>query len=164
MTLLLGIFTFILVIVSIFMVLVILAQRAKSDGGVGAALGGGVTEAAFGAESGNVLSRGTTIAAVIFFVLSFGLYLGHLYQHRHSTGATTDGLPDMPELTAPAASGETIPGEVNTTETPDQPAVSLPSVETPSAEETPSTQTPGETDVEETEPEATAPEETAPTP
>ncbi len=118
MTLLLGIFTFILVIVSLFLVLVILAQRAKSDGGVGAALGGGVTEAAFGADSGNVLSRATTIASVVFFVLSFGLYLGHLHQHRAGFGVASDGLPEMPELTAPASSGETILPEVNVMETP----------------------------------------------
>jgi preprotein translocase subunit SecG len=132
MTLLLGIFTFILVIVSVFLVLVILAQRAKSDGGVGAALGGGVTEAAFGAESGNVLSRATTYAAVIFFVLSFGLYLGHLHEHRKGLAASDDGLPAMPELNAPAEPGEAAT-EAPAGETPGAPSVSFPTDTLPEA-------------------------------
>jgi preprotein translocase subunit SecG len=103
MTILLGIFTFFLVLVSIIMVLAILAQRAKSDGGVGAALGGGMTEAAFGAESGNVLSKATTWMAVAFFVVSFGLYLGHLHLHRVELKESGEGLPNIPSLGAPAS-------------------------------------------------------------
>ena len=38
MSILIGIATFILILISIFMVLVVLAQKAKSDGGVGAAM------------------------------------------------------------------------------------------------------------------------------
>jgi len=122
MTLLLGIFTFFLVLISFFMVLVILAQRAKSDGGVGAALGGGVTEAAFGAQSGNVLSRATTYAAVAFFILSFGLYLGHLHQHRVQLNEAPEGLPVMPELTAPGTSNELVLPESFTFPMPETPA------------------------------------------
>lgn len=103
MSVLLGIGTFFLVIVSILMVLAILAQRTKSDGGVGAALGGGMAEAAFGAESGNILTRATTYMAVTFFVLSLGLYLGYIYNHRRSAEAEAGGLPTNPELMAPAA-------------------------------------------------------------
>ena len=98
MSVLLGIGTFFLVIVCILMVLAILAQRTKSDGGVGAALGGGMAEAAFGAESGNIL----TYLAVTFFVLSLGLYLGYIYNHRRATDAEAGGLPTNPELMAPA--------------------------------------------------------------
>jgi preprotein translocase subunit SecG len=118
MSLLLGIFTFVLVLVSLFMVLVILMQRAKSDGGVGAALGGGMAEAAFGGESGNVLTRATTYATVVFFVLSFGLYLGHVYVHRKARAEQLIGLPQAPAMipavpvegaTPPAAGVETPP-------------------------------------------------------
>ena len=38
MSLLIGILTFILVLTSLFLVLVVLMQRAKSDGGMGSAL------------------------------------------------------------------------------------------------------------------------------
>ena len=40
---------------------------------LGLALGGGAAEAAFGADTSNVLSKSTIYAAVIFFVLAFGL-------------------------------------------------------------------------------------------
>lgn len=108
MGLLLGILTVFLVLVSIFMVLVVLAQRAKSDGGVGAALGGGMAEAAFGAESGNVLTKATQWSAVLFFVLAFALYLGHIYQHKNSGGAAPFGLPSSPDL-LPVRSDAAIP-------------------------------------------------------
>jgi preprotein translocase subunit SecG len=107
MSVLLGIGTFFLVIVSILMVLAILAQRTKSDGGVGAALGGGMAEAAFGAESGNILTKATTFLSVTFFVLSLGLYLGYIYNHRRAAEAAAGALPSSSALTAPAAPAAT---------------------------------------------------------
>jgi len=105
MSLLLGIFTFILIIVSLFMMLVILMQRSKSDGGLGSALGGGMAESTFGAETNTVLFNATRNAAIVFFVLSFGLYLGHLWIRNHS-GDTTDGLPQVtPTITAVESDG-----------------------------------------------------------
>ena len=70
MSIVLGILTFALIVLSLFLVLIVLAQKAKSDGGVGAAMGGGMTEAAFGADTGNVLSKATIYAAVAFFVIA----------------------------------------------------------------------------------------------
>lgn len=103
MSIVLGILTFVLILISVFLILIVLAQKAKSDGGVGAALGGGMTEAAFGADTGNVLSGLTIKAAVAFFVLSFGLYLGHIYQRKHAVSAQ-DALPNIaaPATVAPA--------------------------------------------------------------
>ena len=77
MSILIGIFTFVLVLLSALLILVVLAQKSK-DGGMGATLNGGMTEATFGAETGNVLSRLTIKASIAFFVISFGLYLGHI--------------------------------------------------------------------------------------
>jgi preprotein translocase subunit SecG len=100
MSLLLGIFTFILIIISLFMMLVILMQRSKSDGGLGASLGGGMAESTFGAETNTVLFNATRNAAIAFFVLSFGLYLGHLWVRNHAEEAVS-GLPDAaPALSA----------------------------------------------------------------
>jgi preprotein translocase subunit SecG len=84
MTLILGFFTVVLVLATVFMVLIILMQRPRSDSGLGAALGGGgAAESAFGAETGNILSKSTIYCAIFFFVASFGLYLGHMYaSHR----------------------------------------------------------------------------------
>ncbi len=98
MSIVIGILTFVLILLSLFIVLVVLAQKSK-DGGVGAALGGGATEAAFGAETGNVLSRATINASIAFFILSFALYLGHIYQRKQA--ATTGGT--LPTITVPAA-------------------------------------------------------------
>lgn len=113
MNLLIGIFTFILILVSIFMVLVVLAQKAKNDGGMGAALGGGAAEATFGAETGNVLTKATINAAIAFFVLSFLLYLGHIYV-RANTGPAESALPTLDAaapLPTPAADGVGVPGD-----------------------------------------------------
>jgi len=116
MGILIGILTFILILISLFLVLVVLAQKAK-DGGVGATLGGGAAEAAFGTETGNVLSKATINAAIAFFVLSFALYLGHIYQRKHA-GAQGGALPT---ITAPAVPA-LVPEATVPTTTPPSPA------------------------------------------
>jgi len=98
MSILIGIFTFVLILISLFLILVVLAQKAKSDGGMGAAMGGGMAEAAFGAETGNVLTKSTINAAIAFFIISFGLYLAQVYQHKH---AGQDSSGRLPTITAP---------------------------------------------------------------
>jgi preprotein translocase subunit SecG len=105
MSILIVIFTFILILISLALILVVLAQKAKSDGGMGSAMGGGMAEAAFGAETGNVLSTFTIRAAIAFFVISFGLYLGQVYQHKHAGPGADARLPTM--LGAPAAPAPT---------------------------------------------------------
>ena len=99
MSILINIFTVVLILVSAFLVLIVLAQKAKSDGGVGAAMGGGVAEATFGAETGNVLTNATIKASIAFFVLSFALYLGQIYQHKHK--AKEGG--ELPAIAVPVA-------------------------------------------------------------
>jgi preprotein translocase subunit SecG len=99
MSLVIGVLTFILVITSLFLVLVVLMQRAKTDGGIGAAMAGGATESAFGAETNNVLTGATIKAAIVFFVLSFGLYLANIYQSKHQVADETK----LPTISAPAA-------------------------------------------------------------
>src|SRR6185436_21080215 len=96
MNILLGILTFILILVSLFLVLVLLAQKSK-DGGLGAALGGGAAEAAFGADTSNVLSKSTIYAAILFFVLAFALYLGRIWERNHGRVGGA-----LPAIAAPA--------------------------------------------------------------
>lgn len=127
MSILLGILTFVLIIVSIFLVLVVLAQKSK-DGGMGAALGGGAAEAAFGAETANVLTRATKYAAIIFFTLAFALYLGRIYERSAAQAAAGSALPTIavpaavpaaaPSATAPAAPAVTVPAATPTSEAP----------------------------------------------
>lgn len=102
MSIFLGILTFILILVSLFLILVVLAQKAKSDGGMGAAMGGGMAEAAFGADTGNVLSNATIKGAVAFFVLAFGLYLGRIYERKHAHANANNALPTIAVPATPA--------------------------------------------------------------
>jgi len=129
MSIVLGILTFVLILVSLFIVLVVLAQKSK-DGGMGAALGGGAAEAAFGAETGNVLSKSTIYAAVLFFVLAFALYLGRIYENKHA--AASDGNM-LQRIAAPAAApvpvATTVPLTVPTTAVPA--AANVPAPEAP---------------------------------
>ena len=63
------------VITCLVLVLVILLQQGKG-GDIANAFGGGASQAAFGARSGaTVLSRATTIAAVLFIVGALALSL-----------------------------------------------------------------------------------------
>lgn len=80
-----------LVPLSIFLVLVVLMQKSKSDGGLGAALGGGASEAAFGPDTSNVLATITRNGTIAFFIICFGLYLAQIA--RHSDKAAGEALP-----------------------------------------------------------------------
>ncbi|HTQ31150.1 MAG TPA: preprotein translocase subunit SecG [Opitutaceae bacterium] len=95
MSIILGILTVILIFVAVILIFLVLMQPAKSDGGMGAAMGGGMAESAFGGETSNVLSRATIKAAIAFFVLSFLLFLGNVYQRQRAT-ATGGALPNIP--------------------------------------------------------------------
>lgn len=106
LNIIISLLTFVLILISLFMILVILMQRANTNAGMGSAFGGGVAESAFGAETTNVLVRATKWAAAAFFVLAlvlFLLYLGRASQEQKATG---DELPDIPvvEQTVPAES------------------------------------------------------------
>ena len=108
MSILLSLLTVVLILVSLFLILVVLAQKSK-DGGMGATLGGGMAEATFGADTSNVLSKATINAAIAFFVLSFVLYLGHIYVRKHAT-ATGDALPSIAApASRPAAPAPVVP-------------------------------------------------------
>ena len=78
-TFLIALFSVILVLTCFFVVMLVLMQKPSSNAGMGAALGGGAAEQAFGGEATNVLTRGTIYAIIAFFLISFGLYLGSLY-------------------------------------------------------------------------------------
>lgn len=125
MSIVLGILTFVLILISVFLILLVLAQKAKNDGGMGAALGGGMTESAFGADTNNVLTKLTINSTIAFFVLAFVLYLGHLYQRNHGG----DAGEALPTITAPAMSGTAAEAPA------EAPAVALP--ESAPAETTP---------------------------
>jgi len=101
MSVLIAIFTVILIFVSIALIFLVLMQKAKSDGGV-AAMGGGVAESTFGAETGNVLTTATKNVAIVFFALSLALYLANVYQAKHRSGADEK----LPTVLAPVPSSK----------------------------------------------------------
>ena len=98
-----------------------------------AAMGGGMMESAFGPDTSNVLSKFTIRATIVFFVLSFGLYLGYVRVRGHGSNghgalpnvSASPALPSMPAGLPPS--------------TGNQPAVSVP----PAAPGAASTTTPG---------------------
>ncbi len=153
MSIALGIVAFLLILDSLFLVLVVLAQKSK-DGGMGAAIGGGAAEAAFGADTSNVLFNTTKYATVVFFVLAFTLYLGRIYERKHASLAAGEALPNIavpatpaPTATTPAPAA-TTPAAAATTA-----PVTLPASTTP-AKTTPATPAPAGTAVP-TEPKKT---------
>ena len=60
------------VIVCLLLALVVLMQRPKQEG-MGAAFGGGLTDQAFGAQTTNVLQKGTVYLGTLFFVITLVL-------------------------------------------------------------------------------------------
>lgn len=77
-TLFISLLTLVLILVSVFVVLIVLMQRTSQSGGMGAALGGGAAESAFGSETNNILTKGTIYGIIAYFVIALGLYL--MYQ------------------------------------------------------------------------------------
>lgn len=75
-----SLLTLILILISVFVVLLVLMQRTSQSGGMGAALGGGAAESAFGSDTNNVLTKGTIYCTIAFFLVSLGLFL--IYQSR----------------------------------------------------------------------------------
>jgi len=66
-------FSVVHVVLCVFMIFVILLQPGK-DAGMGAALGGGATQTAFGGRGAvTFLSKVTAVCAISFFVTSLGL-------------------------------------------------------------------------------------------
>jgi preprotein translocase subunit SecG len=126
MSILLGILTVILIFVSLFLVLLVLAQPAKSDGGMGSALGGGMAESVLGGSHGTVTSKLTIKMTIAFFVLSFILYLGNVYQRSHANGGT-QALPNV--IVAPVATAKPITPVTVTTQP--APAAAGPKTTTP---------------------------------
>jgi preprotein translocase subunit SecG len=68
-----GLLTFVLVLNCLVLIFLVLIQLPKKDAGAGLAFGGAATDALFGAGSGNMLTKITKYAAVLFFVLAIGL-------------------------------------------------------------------------------------------
>ncbi len=110
-TLFISLLTLVLLLISLFIVLIVLMQRTSQSGGMGAALGGGAAESAFGSETNSILMKGTVYGIVAFFIVALGLYL--LYQ---SEAADRVEDVDMSTLITAGESEEAAEGAETTTE------------------------------------------------
>lgn len=88
MSFVIGLLTFVMVVVSLFLILLVLVQLPKKDAGAGMAFGGGTADALFGAGSGNMLTKITGWMAAI--LLGLALLLGKLQSMSHSESAGAD--------------------------------------------------------------------------
>lgn len=77
-TLFISLLTLVLLLISGYVIMIVLMQRTSQSGGMGAALGGGAAESAFGSDTNNILTKGTIYGIIAFFLVSLGLYL--IYQ------------------------------------------------------------------------------------
>src|SRR6185503_1101271 len=92
------------VLVCLTLILVVLLQQGKG-GSMANAFGGGTTQAAFGARSGaTVLSRATTVCAVLFVIGA--LYIGIAGQRGGGGGGSVVGGRAPSRSSAPATPAE----------------------------------------------------------
>lgn len=103
---LIAIFTLVLCLVCFVLVVFILMQRPSADAGMGASLGGGAAENAFGGETASFLTKISVRCIVIFFVLTFSLFIANIWVKKHSA-ADSAAAPSLnavvAELEKPAA-------------------------------------------------------------
>ena len=71
------------ILVCILLTLLVLMQKPRSEG-LGAAFGGSFTDSIFGAQTSDVLTKGTIWLGSIFMVLT--LVLALMYSHRQTAG------------------------------------------------------------------------------
>lgn len=113
----------ILLIVCALLLLVVLMQRPKQEG-LGAAFGAQMTDQAFGAQTTDVLKKGTVLFGTMFMFLCFVLAV--LMNHRFQSQKSELGQNAAPAATAPAetpaAPAETPAAQPAATETAPAPA------------------------------------------
>lgn len=97
-----GILTVFLILDCLFLMLLVLVQLPKKEAGMGQAFGGAATDALFGAGSGNALTKMTKYATVVFFVLTFSVFLLNASQARKKGAGTLERTLQSVKDTTPA--------------------------------------------------------------
>jgi protein translocase SecG subunit len=119
MSWIIGILTFFLVLVCIFLSLLVLAQKPKKDTGGGLAFGGGATDALFGAGSGDMFTKLTKYATTVFFVIVLLLSILNAQQSRRRSGdprlrlSPAERQADLAAATAGAAASGSTAAQTN---------------------------------------------------
>lgn len=91
------------VLVSILLILIVLWQRPRQEG-LGVAFGSGMTDQMFGAQTTNVLQKGTVYLAVFFFLNT--IVIATLMASRTKAAGQSDLLNETKE---PAAQVQEVP-------------------------------------------------------
>jgi preprotein translocase subunit SecG len=98
-------------LVCILLTLLVLMQKPRSEG-LGAAFGGNFTDSIFGAQTSDVLTKGTIWLGGIFMTLT--LVLGVLYSHRQANSSSLKD--ELSKAVAPiSAPANTITNSVTLT-------------------------------------------------
>ena len=127
MSIFIGFLYVVEVVVCILLGLVVMIQKPK-EGGLGGAIGGGMMEAALGADAGNVLIRTTAILGAIFLLNT--LVLARLTSTVHSRSLMAREAEPAAE-TAPAV--PEAPALPEAPELPAAPAAEVPAAPAPAA-------------------------------
>ena len=98
-----SLLTLVLILISAFVILLVLMQRTSQSGGMGAALGGGAAESAFGSDTSNILTKGTIYGIIAFFLVALGLFLMYQSEASNRTQIVSAGELISAEEVAPAA-------------------------------------------------------------
>ena len=108
MTILIWLFTFLLVLDCLILMLLVLIQLPKKEAGMGQAFGGGATDALFGAGSGTALTKMTKYTAVAFFVLTLliSMMFGHQNRSKLADSRSILTAEDKLSLVAPPTPGK----------------------------------------------------------
>ena len=122
MGLAIGLLSFALILVCLFLGLLILIQLPKKEaGGIGQAFGGGATDALFGTGSGNALTKATKYSAGAFVVLCVLVSWLTAIQSRSRQSNVKDVLSRQPAAAtipatplAPATQSPTAPAPAPT--------------------------------------------------
>src|SRR6185436_9341108 len=109
MIIFIGFLTFVLVVDSLLLILLVLIQLPKKEAGAGIAFGGGATDALFGAGSGNALTKLTKYSATLFI----GLALLLAYLNTQKIKQSGKGLERALSTSAKSAPASVLPAPAN---------------------------------------------------
>ena len=133
MSILIGFLYVVEVAVCLLLALVVMLQKPK-DGGLGGVIGGGMAEAAFGADAGNVLIKVTIWLGAIF--LANTLVLARLTSTIHTKTLMNDSAPAPVQQQLPELPAADIPAPAPA------PATPAPAVPAPAAKPAPAVPAP----------------------
>src|SRR6185295_7836679 len=107
MSIVIWLFTFLLVLDCLILMLLVLIQLPKKEAGAGIAFGGGATDALFGAGSGTALTKMTKYCSGLFLGLSLLLSILNTQRGKGSGGALEEGLRKKAAAAQPVAPAAT---------------------------------------------------------